>query len=230
MTLKRIVLLPGLLLALLLLSTSAQAQRFNQKSPSDSPRAGQWEAALLVGQFGGVDQSFENGAAIDVDDEFGWGFSIGWNWTDKWLFSWRFTTVKPDYSARIVPEDPEIPPQTIDYSLTPYSNQFDATWHVLSGPLTPFVQAGIGWTLLDSNIPSSPPVTGCWWDPWWGYICDTAWNTYDTSEFTYNFGLGLRWDINELLFMRGTWNREFFSADRADFDFDSLTLEVGLLW
>ena len=43
-------------------------------------------------------------------------------------------------------------------------------------------------------------------------------------------GLGLRWDINGALWMRGTWNREFFSADRADLDFDTLTLEAGLMW
>lgn len=226
MTLNRLT----LLLVLLVLSTTAHAQRFNQKQAYDNLREGRWEASLLVGQFSGFDQAFENGAAIEVDDEFGWGFSFGWNWTDKWQFSWRFMMVKPDYTAQIVPEDPEIPPQTLDYTLTRYSNQLDVTYHFLSGPLTPFIQAGVGWTKLDSNVPSGPPVTGCWWDPWWGYICDTAWNTYDTSEVTYNVGLGVRWDVNGALFLRGTWNREFFSADRADFDFDSLTLEAGLMW
>jgi hypothetical protein len=30
--------------------------------------------------------------------------------------------------------------------------------------------------------------------------------------------------------MRGTYIREFFSADRADFDFDTFALELGLMW
>ena len=114
--------------------------------------------------------------------------------------------------------------------MTKYAHQFNVTYHFLKGPLTPYVQAGAGWTTLDSNIISRPPVTGCWWDPWWGYICTTTWTTYDTTKFSYNAGLGLRWDINAAVFMRGAWNREFVSTDNGNLDFDTLTLEAGLMW
>lgn len=219
-----------LLLLLLALSASAEAQRFNQKNPYENQREGRWEASLVVGQVDGASQSFDNGSSIDIDSQFGWGFTFGWNWTEKLHLSWRFMLAKPDYTAVIVPENPEIPPQTLDYKLDRYSNQVDLTYHFLRGPLTPFVQAGIGYSKLDSNVPSAPPATECWWDPWWGYICNTTWKTYDATEFTYNVGLGVRWDVNGALFLRGTWNREFFSADRADVDFDTLTLEAGLMW
>jgi opacity protein-like surface antigen len=220
----------ALLLVLLLLSTSLHAQRFNKQPDYAGLREDTWEASLLVGSQSGVSASGENGSSVDIDSEFGWGFSVGWNMTPKWNFAFRFMLAKPDYTAVIVPEDPEIPPQTLNYTASRYSSQLNATYHFFRGPLTPYVQAGIGYSRLDSNVPSTPPVTGCWWDPWWGYICNTTWSTYETSEFTYNVGLGLRWDINGALWMRGTWNREFFSADRADLDFDTLTLEAGLMW
>ena len=220
----------ALVLVLLLLSSSLHAQRFNQKPDYEGLRDGNWEAALLVGNQSGVSASAENGASLDIDSEFGWGFTLGWNMTPKWHFSWKFMLSKPGYSATIVPEDPEVQPQTLDYSASRYSNQLNVTYHFLSGPLTPYVQAGIGYSTLDSNIPSQPPVVGCWWDPWWGYICFSDWDTYEASEFTYNVGLGLRWDVNGALFVRGSWNREFFSADRADLDFDTLILEAGLMW
>jgi opacity protein-like surface antigen len=226
MTLKRI----AVLLVLLLLSSSVQAQRFNKKPDYAGLRDGAWEASLLIGNQSSASASADNGASLDMDSEFGWGFSVGWNMTPKWHFSWTFMLVEPSYSATIVPEDPEIPPQTLDYSATRYSNQLNVTYHFLRGPLTPFVEAGIGYSKLDSNVPSAPPVTGCWWDPWWGYICNTTWSTYDTSEFTWNVGLGLRWDVNGALFVRGAWNREVFSGDRADLDFDTLNLEAGLMW
>ena len=217
----------ALVLVLLLLSSSLQAQRFNKKADYDGLRDGNWEAALLVGNQSGVSAAAENGASLDIDSEFGWGFTLGWNMTPKWHFSWRFMLSKPGYSATIVPEDPEMVPQTLNYTASRYSNQLNATYHFLRGPLTPYIQAGIGYAKLDSNIPSQPPVVGCWWDPWWGYICVSDWKTYNASEFTYNVGLGLRWDVNGALFVRGSWNREFFSTD---LDFDTLNLEAGLMW
>ena len=132
-----------------------------------------------------------------------------------------------------VPEPPEGEdpvPRDIDYQLDKYSHALNATWNWFDGPLTPFLQGGIGWTRIDSNIPSQPPQTGCWWDPWWGYICDTTWKTYETSDFAYNLGIGLRWDINGALFLRGSYNREWVSVDSGDLDFDTLSLDMGLMW
>jgi opacity protein-like surface antigen len=219
-----------LLLALLTISSSVFAQRFNRQPEYAGLRDNQWEASLMIFSQSSVSNSFEDGSAVDVDSQLGWGISFGWNWTPKWQFSGKFAMVEPDYAATIVPEDPEMPPQNISYKLSRYLTQLNTTYHFFRGPLTPYIQAGIGWTRIDSNIPSSPPVGGCWWDPWWGYICSTTWSTYDTSEFTYNVGLGLRWDVNGALFFRGAWNREFVSVDRGSLDFDMITLEAGLMW
>lgn len=226
MTFQRLI----VLLLLLAASSSLQAQRFNQQRDYSGLRDGTWEASLLIGNQGSLDVTGENGSSVDIDSALGWGLTFGWNWTPKWNFSYRFMLAKPDYTAVIVPEDPARPPQPFGYSADRYSNQLNATYHFFDGPLTPFLAAGIGYAKLDTNVPTAPPEVGCWWDPWWGYICFSDWSTYDTSGFSYNLGLGLRWDVNGALFMRGAWNREFFSGDRADFDFDTLTLELGLMW
>lgn len=226
MNFKRLI----VLLLLLAISSSLHAQRFNQKREYEGIRDGTFEASLLVGSQSSLDFAGQNGSSLDIDSELAWGFTIGWNWTERWNLSWRFLMSKPDYLATLVPEDADDPLQTLDYSADRYSNQLNATWHFFKGPLTPYLQAGIGYTKVDSNVPSQPPTTGCWWDPWWGYICETTWDTYDSSGFSYNVGLGLRWDVNQALFIRGAYNREFYSADRADFDFDTLTLEAGLMW
>jgi opacity protein-like surface antigen len=61
--------------------------------------------------------------------------------------------------------------------------------------LTPFVEAGLGWTYFDSNVSDSAPIVGCWWDPWWGYICSEFYSTYSSSEFSYGAGVGLQWNF-----------------------------------
>jgi len=218
------------LLALLTFTTSLHAQRFNKKQEYEGLRDGTWEASLLIGSQSSLSETGDNGSSVDFDSEFAWGFTIGWNWTPKWNFSYRFMLAKPDYTANIVPEDVETQGRIVSYSADRYSNQISGTYHFLNRPLTPYVQAGIGWTKVDSNVPDQPPISGCWWDPWWGYICDSYWSTYDTSGFSYSLGLGVRWDVNGALFLRGAWNREYYSADRVDLDFDTLTLEAGLMW
>ena len=226
MTIKRLL----ILVLLLAISSSLQAQRFNTKQINAGERDGQWEAALLVNYQNGTDFAGENGSSIDIDKAWGWGVTFAYNLTSNWHFNFRLGMNEPDYSALIVIDDPEIPPQTINYTMSKYSGQLNAVYNFFEGPVTPFVQGGLGWTRLDSNIVSKPPSTGCWWDPWWGYICATSWSTFETTEFTYNLGLGMRWDINPALFTRGTITREWISVDSGTLEFDTLNLELGLLW
>ena len=215
---------------LLVLCDSVHAQRFNQGRINDSERYGNFEVGMHAQYQNGSDLDADGGSSLDIDSSWGWGFGFGWNWTENWHLSYRFSLQKPDYSATIVPEDTAEPAQTINYELDKKSHMFDVTYNFLDGSFTPYVQAGLGWTKLDSNIISRPPVTGCWWDPWWGWICVTDWKTFSTTEFTWNVGLGLRWDINQMVYSRASWNREFISVDSGNLDFDTITIEVGLMW
>lgn len=226
MNAKRLI----ILLVLLMVSTSVHAQRFNKPKVRDNHRDRTWEVSLVTQYQNSLSAQSEGGSSLDIDSSLGWGLGIGWNWTEKLNLSWRLSLNKPDYTAIIVPEDPETGITGFSYKMSRFSNQFDITYHFFQGHFTPFVQAGVGWTKLDSNIPNQPPTVGCWWDPWWGYICYEDWSTYKTSKFTYNLGLGLRWDINDGVFVRGTYNREFMSVDSGSIDFDTLTLEGGLMW
>jgi opacity protein-like surface antigen len=229
MTFNRLLLLAILLAA----STSAQAQRFNQKSHYDDLRRGTWEASLLASYGNTTSFAGESGSFIDVDSAVGWGFTVGYNLSSRWNVSYKFTLHKPDYLlVRVTdPEEGEDPViREINHTLDRYAHALNVTWHWFDGPLTPYLQGGIGYTKLDSNIPSQPPQTGCWWDPWWGYICDTQWKTFSTSEMTYNLGLGVRWDINGAFFVRGVYSREWFGSDNYDLDYDTLSVDFGLMW
>jgi opacity protein-like surface antigen len=224
-----------LIAALLLATTTVHAQRFNTKKIHEEPRTGNWEVSLLVQQQGGADVTGEEGSSAEIDSELGWGLTIGYNLTANWNFQYKFTLVKPDYRATLVPQPPEDPeeeapgPQTFEWGMTKYAHALNATYHFSRGPLTPFLQLGVGFVKLDSNVVRDV-VTGCWWDPWWGYICDTQLRTYESSEFAYNAGLGLRWDFNPSLFMRGSYNREWIDTNAGGLDFDTLSLELGLMW
>ena len=224
----------SLIVLLILISSSVLAQydHSRKKQSKAGSRDGRWEGSVILAYQTGLDQSYEGGSELSVDSTMGWGLSFAWNWTDKWNLSYRYQSTNPNYTALVVPEEDSIEvPRTIEHEMSKSTHQFNVTYNFSGKAFTPFVVAGIGWSKLDSNVPTTDvPGVGCWWDPWWGYICFADWKTYETSQFTYNLGAGVRWDINNMLFTRASYNREFISVKSGSLNFDTATLELGLVF
>jgi len=223
------------LIAILIASSTAALAQYDHQRKERSPSAAgsrdtRFEVSVILAYQNGFNEDSEGGSAIDVDNDLGWGVSLGWNWTENVNLSYRLVSTSPKYIALIVPEDPDLVSPIIEQNLSKTSHQFNVTYNFRGKALTPFVSAGAGWTKLDSNVLSAPPTTGCWWDPWWGYICFTDWETFDTTEFSYNLGVGLRWDISNALFTKAAYSREFISLKNGTLNFDMAILEVGLMF
>jgi opacity protein-like surface antigen len=208
----------------------AQYDNPRKKRSAAGSRDGRFETSVILAYQTGKNETSEGGSSLDIDSTLGWGLNFGWNLTAKWNLSYKFVSTKPNYLAVIVPEDPNLLPQSIDEKLSKSSHQFNVTYNFREKALTPFVLAGIGWTKVDSNVPTGSVGGGCWWDPWWGYICFADWKTYETTEFSYNLGLGVRWDINNALFTKAAYSREFLKLDNGTFNFDMAILEFGLMF
>jgi len=222
----------SLFVLLVTVCSPALAQYDNQRkelSPAGS-REGRWEASVILALQTGNEESFEGGSELVIDSTSGFGINVGWNWTDKLNLAYKLISTKPKYTTLLIPEDPIIVPQVVEHKMTKYSHQLNATYNFTRRAFSPFVVGGIGWTKLDSNVPTGPPSIGCWWDPWWGYICFEDWSTYSTSVFSYNLGLGLRWDINTALFTKASYTREFLSLDNGTLNFDMAIFEFGMMF
>jgi opacity protein-like surface antigen len=192
-------------------------------------RAGTWEAGFNVldtssERFGG-----SRGTGLAVSGETSLGFTGGYNFTDRLALMGDFNYIRPSYDATFLPEgggDPETISATMDVT----SLHAKGVFHFFTGDFTPYVEAGIGWTEIDSNIIDGPPITGCWWDPWWGYICSTFYNTYKETRTSYTTSFGIRWDLNSDMVVRAAYG--LFEVDRsnnsenAEFD----TIQVGFSW
>ena len=89
------------------------------------------------------------------------------------------------------------------------TGRFNVDYNIINRRLTPFVTAGIGYQYLETELHSLPPVSYCWWDPWWGYICDVSHPYASTTDFTWNAGAGVRWNITDNLVVKAmagaTW-------------------------
>ncbi len=86
----------------------------------------------------------------------------------------------------------------------------------MTGRFTPFITTGVGWNFVDTNIPTAPPQVGCWWNPWYGYICQDFQETKNVDGFAYQLGAGLRYRLNKSLSLSGSYRMSWLDFPKAD--------------
>lgn len=211
-----------LVATLALVAMSAQAQWVS----SATQRAQKWETT--IGFYGTSSESSDglNGSMLDVDSGYGIGFSIGYNMSQHLALRFDGSWSRADYDAVLDTEDSGL--VEISHELSLFNGQFNAVYNFFEGSFTPYVQAGLGWSYIDSNVSDGAPTTGCWWDPWWGYICAPFYSTYSDTNFSWNVGAGLRYEIGRNMFVRGGWEQTHIDGGSgADPTFDAIRLELG---
>jgi opacity protein-like surface antigen len=190
-----------------------------------------WEFALGAVYQLGLQEDGEGGSSIETDDELGFVLTAGYNFSDRLATSFGFQYAGVGYDADVVEEDSDI---------TGISGTYDA-WglsanlilNLTDGPFTPYIGGGLGWTYIDTNIPDGLPSTGCWWDPWWGYVCYTTYPTKETDAFSYQATAGLRYEFdNDMTFLRLGYTSQWLDIDSFESAprFDVVTLEIGWMF
>jgi hypothetical protein len=212
------------LVAALALSSTALAQQNN--------RSDTWEFDLVVGNLDGVTLDGTNGSSIETDSTSIFGLAFAYNFNSHFSLGGELSWGSPDYDATIIPDDGfgnPGEPVVIRHKMDLFSYGFTGTFNLLKGPLTPYAELGLGWANMDSNVASSPPITGCWWDPWWGYICSTYVNTFSKTRERLNGAIGLRWDMDNGMTLKGSYGLMQISTGSGteDAEMNYYRLDVG---
>jgi len=189
-------------------------------------RGGKLEGSVLLNWSDSEDVSGRNGSSVDIDSVVGAGFDLTYNFDQHLALGFNFIWSRPDYEATFNSDEDGL--VSVDHRMDLYTGQFNGTWNLLDGPFTPYVQAGIGWNYADSNVSKGAPVTGCYWDPWWGYVCRRYGRSYNETELAYNFGVGLRFEFGNGMFIKGGVNR--LEVDGSDFDPTLTSASIALGW
>ena len=215
-----------MIIGFLCFTSTLNAQEFRVPSV-DSSRANKWDFSFSILSTESESYSSANESGLDISSETGWGFGIGYNLNTHFALAFDFSYSQPRYTATLVDENDV--PASFSHKMTINTGQFKGIWNFVDGPLTPYAELGLGWTYLDSNVASSPPITGCWWDPFWGYICDTFYSTYNDTSFSYSGGLGVRWQITPGFFLRGSYNllKIDMSNSAGDPELYSWRMDIG---
>ncbi len=208
--------LPALLLAATAMST-ANAQ--DRAQTWDFEAGMQWSDALKL--------DGEMGTGLDIDDDIGFTLGGAYNFTNRLALGFGIGWLSPDYKATYRPEN-SVQLSTLRAQMDTFTLSAKGTFYLLEGPITPYAEVGFGWTSVDSNIADGPPSTGCWWDPWWGYICAPFWDTYTEDLTSWSAALGLRWDVNRMWGLKASYTRLELDnhGDLEDGGLDMISLEA----
>ena len=224
------IVLSLLLLFSLSVSGASSAASFNS-------RAERWEFFLAPMFTNSKVLQFENGAEADINEHSSLGFGFGYNVNRNIELTVLFSSSNSNYTGtRIIdnePEDPEVPngPQQFASNMYTSSLDFGFTYNLLASALTPYISANMGSTYVDSGVPTGDLSTVCWWDPWWGYICSPRAQTYTTTELHYGAGIGLRYDFNRKLFVKGGIAKNYIDLNSSNTaDFTTYNFTFGLMF
>jgi opacity protein-like surface antigen len=188
-----------------------EAQQYNTVRPDG--RGGNWEFMLPIIYTDSASFTGQGGASLDINDDWGMGLAFGYNINDHFNINGIMSWSSRSYEATAVLDSGA----TARYSnsMETTSLSLNGTYHFLSGDITPFVSGGIGWMFVDTNIQDGPASGTCWWDPWWGYVCNTYVPTRTEDDISYHAGIGVRFDVSSEVSLQASYNKMWVDFEKA---------------
>ena len=194
-----------------------------------------WEFGTdLIYQLG-EDIDFGGGSTASLEDDIGLSFNFGYRFSDQLEVQFGLDWNDIDYDATLIygsDTTPPVPLGSVDIngSLEAFTPRVAVNYNFSDGPITPYVNAGIGWSFIDTNIPEGRPENFCWWDPWYGYICGSVQDTKSEDAFMYQLGLGLRWDVSPGYTVRFAYEKHWLDLSEATSTPDPDQFRLGIVF
>lgn len=195
------------------LSTAAYAQGSNSQG---------WEFGADLIYQDTADLTFEGGSTATLDDDFGIALVFGYRFNENLGLGFSFDWQEADYDVAVRSSLTPGLEFTGSADLETFTPRIWLNYNFTKGNISPYLNAGVGWAFVDTNIPNSRVQVGCWWDPWYGQICAPYQSTKSVDDFVYQAGVGVRWDVSPGYALRLAYEKHWFDYGKAtstpDFD------------
>lgn len=141
---------------------------------------------------------------LDMDSTTVYGFGYGYNLTDHWNI---YTNLLFGYADTDVIVDVTVENKEMDYILW----DINVDYNILKTRFTPLITGGIG--LMDFSINTTATGVG----------------QVNESNFSYNLGAGLRWDVDDNFLLKLIYRTTWTELNHADDDlkYDGVSLSAA---
>lgn len=196
---------------------------------------GDWEFRIGPIFLESKNVGFNGGSNADIDSTTGVKIGTGYYVTDQLIIGGNFSWAQSNFNGTVCSGTANAqcvgPSAHIENGHADFSTMmFDATYTFLHGPIRPYGVVGLGWNWINTNIASAPPQTGCWWDPWWGYVCSTWQPTHGSSSFTYQVGGGVQFNFSRTFAINVDYRYTWFQLSNASGTPAIGSVELMFVW
>jgi len=177
-------------------------------------RAGRWEGTIQTRYSGSATVDGSSGSRADLGPAFGLGFGFAYNFNNKMSAGVDLSWASQDNTYTGGATSPGGAPVVTKADAYSSTLQLNGTYNLIDGPITPYVTGFIGGTYFDSGV-ADGVSSGCYWYPYYGYVCGNYVYTKTATYFTYGAGVGVRWDVNDSFFIKGGVQQQWYDVGGA---------------
>ena len=144
---------------------------------------------------------------LDMDSTIVYGIGYGYNLTDHWNFNMDLLFGSADADINII--NVTVETQDMDYIMW----DLNLDYNIFKSRLTPLVTAGIG--VMDFGIDTTTRV-----------------GDVHESNFSYNLGAGVRWDVKDNILLKLIYRSTWTELDDAEDDqrLDGVSFSVAYMF
>ncbi|HSC26642.1 MAG TPA: outer membrane beta-barrel protein [Vicinamibacterales bacterium] len=198
--------------------------------PVDMDDGSPWQARIGATYQPTTDVDFDGGSTVEFNSSTGFTVGVGYELSRYLELGATINYDERDYEGMLAGDAPgEVFP--VRGGLDTMGVMFDLSYYFLTGRFRPFIGTGVGWSFLDTNVATQPPQVGCWWNPWYGYVCDAFQDTKSVDGFAYQAIAGVQYRWNPSFSMSGSYRMSWLDVPKADgtptFDAIQLILNWG---
>jgi len=204
---RQVVISGHILIGVLLLTLSGQ---------SLARKVGDVEYTFILPYLESETLKFDGGSEAAIESDIGFGFGVSVFHSKQLAGRMDFTWNSSSYTGTRILDDANLTTERFGGRFDSFNMLFGGDYYLTPNDLAPFISGNFGYSYIDSNIPSGVPQTACWWDPWFGYVCDYVQPTFARDTWFYGVGAGLRLDLTDRNFIKLGYYEQYLDLDRLD--------------